>query len=41
MNITSSACVTFVFTEANRKLALKIKKHILGVKKYDPFVIWW
>ena len=21
--------------------AYKLKKHILGVKKYSPFVIWW
>ena len=36
MNITSSQTVTFVFTEANRKLAAKLKKHILETKKnYD------
>ena len=39
MNITSSACVTFVFTEANRKLALKIKKHIQETKKNYDFKI--
>ena len=21
--------------------AYKLKKHLLGMKKYDPFVIWW
>ncbi len=39
MNITSSSCVTFVFTEKNRKLAAKIKKHIQETKKNYDFKI--
>lgn len=39
MNITSAPHITFVFTEANRKLAAKIKKHILDTKKNYDFKI--
>lgn len=39
MNITSSTVVTFVFTEANVKLAHKLKKHIQETKKNYDFKI--
>ena len=39
VNITSASAVTFVFTEANRKLAAKVKKHILDTKKNYDFKI--
>ena len=39
MNITSASSVTFVFTEANYKLANKLKKHILETKKNYDFKI--
>lgn len=39
MNITSAQQVTFVFTEANYKLAAKLKKHILETKKNYDFRI--
>ena len=32
MNVTSASTITFVFTEANYKLANKLKKHILETK---------
>lgn len=36
MNITNASYITFVFTEANRALAKKLKKHIAETKKnYD------
>lgn len=39
MNVTSASFVTFVFTEANYKLANKLKKHILETKKNYDFKI--
>lgn len=39
MNITSAPYITFVFTEDNRKLAAKLKKHILETKKHYDFKI--
>lgn len=39
MNITSAQQVHFVFTEANYKLAAKLKKHILETKKNYDFKI--
>lgn len=39
MNITSASLITFVFTEANYKLAMKFKKHILDTKKNYDFKI--
>lgn len=39
MNVTSASAVTFVFTEANKKLAQKIKKHIQETKKNYDFKI--
>ena len=39
MNITNAQYITFVFTEANRKLAAKFKKHILETKKNYDFKI--
>lgn len=39
MNITSASNITFVFTESNRKLAAKIKKHIMDTKKNYDFKI--
>ena len=39
MNITSAQQVHFVFTEANYKLAAKLKKHILETKKNYDFRI--
>ena len=36
MDITSAQFITFIFTDANRKLAAKLKKHIAETKKnYD------
>ena len=39
MNMTSAQYVTFVFTEANYKLATKLKKHIQETKKNYDFRI--
>ena len=39
MNVTSASTITFVFTEANYKLANKLKKHILETKKNYDFKI--
>lgn len=39
MNITGASYITFVFTEANYKLATKLKKHILETKKNYDFKI--
>lgn len=39
MNITSASTITFVFTEANYKLANKLKKHIQDTKKNYDFKI--
>ena len=39
MNITSAQHITFVFTEDNKKLAAKLKKHILDTKKNYDFKI--
>jgi len=39
MNITGASYITFVFTEANYKLAAKLKKHILETKKNYDFKI--
>ena len=39
MNITSASTITFVFTEANYKLANKLKKHIAETKKNYDFKI--
>ena len=39
MNITSASFITFVFTEANYKLANKLKKHIQETKKNYDFKI--
>lgn len=39
MNMTSAQVITFVFTEANYRLASKLKKHILESKKNYDFKI--
>ena len=39
MNITSASHITFVFTEANYKLANKLKKHIQETKKNYDFKV--
>ncbi len=39
MNITSASSITFVFTEANYKLANKLKKHIQETKKNYDFKV--
>lgn len=39
MNVTSASFITFVFTEANYKLANKLKKHIQETKKNYDFKI--
>lgn len=39
VNVTSASVVTFVFTEDNRKLAMKLKKHIQDTKKNYDFKI--
>ena len=39
MNVTSATLITFVFTEANTKLARKLKKHIQETKKNYDFKI--
>ena len=39
MNVTSATSITFVFTEANYKLANKLKKHIEETKKNYDFKI--
>lgn len=39
MNITSATSITFVFTEANTRLAHKLKKHIQETKKNYDFKI--
>ena len=39
MNITSATTITFVFTEANYKLATKLKKHIEENKKNYDFKV--
>lgn len=39
VNVTDASAVTFVFTEDNRKLAMKLKKHIQDTKKNYDFKI--
>ncbi len=39
MNVTSAQQITFVFTEANKRIAAKIKKHIQDTKKNYDFKI--